>query len=278
MARRRKKKKHRIYALIVILLGIAILAAAFVLLFYVQKIEIQGNEYTDDQVILETVQDDPLSVNSVYLLWKNRFKDTEIPGSLSSMKISLKSPWTVKVTVKEKPIIGYFCLEDQYVFFDKEGTVVCTGQEMVADVPCIEGIEISEAKLYQPLQVKSEKLLTAILDAAQEVVNYELTPDRILCSDDGISLYFGQVCVMLGTNITTEKMAQITPILAKLEGKSGTLHLEHYTSDSNTITFTEDAVEDVSAEESTDTESTDAETADGEVSYEDTSGDEYYGD
>jgi cell division protein FtsQ len=83
---------------------------------------------------------------------------------------------------------------------------------------------------------------------------------------------------MLGTNITTEKMAQITPILAKLEGKSGTLHLEHYTSDSNTITFTEDAVEDVSAEESTDTESTDAETADGEVSYEDTSGDEYYGD
>ena len=34
-------------------------------------------------------------------------------------------------------------------------------------------------------------------------------------------------------------MAQISPIIAKLEGKSGVLHLEYYENDSNVITFSE---------------------------------------
>lgn len=238
MARkRRKKNSHRLYALIVILLGIAIIAISFILLFYVQRIEVKGNEYTEDSVIIESIQKDQFSVNSVYLLVKYRFLEHETPGSLSSMKVSLKNPWTVKVTVKEKPIIGYFYEDENYAFFDKEGTVVLKGREMVVQAPCIEGIDISEAELFQPIKVKSEELLEAILNVAQEVGNYELTPDRIVCTDEGIDLYFGNVRVMLGTDINAEKMAQISPILAKLEGRTGTLHLENFESDSATITF-----------------------------------------
>lgn len=238
--RRRKKKSHRLYAFIVILLGVAIIVTAFILLFYVQKIEVKGNEYTEDRVVLESIQKDRLSVNSLYLLVKYRFMEHDTPGCYSSMKVSIKNPWTVKVTVQEKPIIGYLYEDDNYVFFDKDGTVVLKGREMVQETPCIEGIDISETELYKPLKVKSEKLFEAILDVAQEVKNYELVPDRIVCTDEGIDLYFGSIRVMLGTDITTEKMAQIVPILAKLEGRAGTLHLEHFESESNTITFTAD--------------------------------------
>ncbi|MDO4311469.1 MAG: hypothetical protein Q4C52_00105 [Eubacteriales bacterium] len=241
MAKRRRKKSHRLYALIVILLGIAIIAATFLLLFYVQKIEVKGNEYTEDKVIIESVQEDRFSFNSMYLLIKYRFAKHDVPGSLTSMKVSLKNPWTVKITVQEKPIIGYLYESDNYVFFDKEGMVVLKGREMIAEVPCIEGIDIGKTKLYEPLQVKSEKLLKAILSVAQEVENFELKPDRIVCTDEGIELYFGNIRVMLGTDINTEKMAQISPILAKLEGRAGTLHLEHFESETNSITFTADS-------------------------------------
>lgn len=69
--------------------------------------------------------------------------------------------------------------------------------------------------------------------------------------DDGINLYFGDICVQLGTDITTEKMAQISPIIAKLEGKSGVLHLEHYENDSNVITFSEEEADESSEDDTT---------------------------
>ena len=45
------KKSHKIYALTVIVLGLAIILLALFLLFYVQRIEVEGNEYTDSQEI-----------------------------------------------------------------------------------------------------------------------------------------------------------------------------------------------------------------------------------
>lgn len=248
--RRRRKKNHRVYAFVTLILAIAIIVIGFGLLFYVQKIEVSGNDYTEEKTITETMQKDTLSFNSVYLLVKYRFLKHDTPKSLDSMKVSLKNPWTVKVTVKEKAIIGYLDENGEYAYFDKEGKIVLKSTELQEGVPGIEGIDASSTKLYQKIKVKSDKLLQAILDVAVEVKNYNLTPDRIVYEDDGINLYFGDICVQLGTDVTTEKMAQISPIIAKLAGKSGVLHLEHYEDDSNVITFSEESAEDTSEDTS----------------------------
>ena len=65
--RRRRKKNHRVYALVTLVLAIAIIVIGFGLLFYVQKIEVSGNDYTENEVITESMQKDTLSFNSVYL-------------------------------------------------------------------------------------------------------------------------------------------------------------------------------------------------------------------
>ena len=67
---RRKKKSHKIYAFIVLALAAAILAAVVFLLFYVQKIEVKGNDYVTEQEIVDAVQNDDLSVNALYILGK----------------------------------------------------------------------------------------------------------------------------------------------------------------------------------------------------------------
>lgn len=244
--RRRKKKNHRVYALVTLVLAIAIIVVGFGLLFYVQKIEVSGNDYTEDKVITESMQKDTLSFNSVYLLVKYHFLKYDTPKSLDSMKVSLKNPWTVKVTVKEKAIIGYLTENSEYAYFDKDGRIVLKSTELRDGVPGIEGLDTGDTKLYQKMKVKSSKLLKAILNVAVEVKNYSLMPDRIVCADDGIEMYFGDICVKLGSDVTTEKMAQISPIIAKLTGRSGVLHLEHYENDSNVITFSEESAEDTS--------------------------------
>ena len=65
--RRRRKKSHRVYAFFVIVLGLAIIVLALLLLFHVQKIEIEGNEYCGDKEIVEAVQNDRFSTNSRFV-------------------------------------------------------------------------------------------------------------------------------------------------------------------------------------------------------------------
>lgn len=250
--RKRKKKNHRVYAFVALVLALAIIVIGFGLLFYVQKIEVSGNDYTEDKTITETMQKDTLSFNSVYLLVKYRFLKHDTPKSLDSMKVSLKNPWTVKVTVNEKTIIGYLDEDGTYAYFDKDGRIVLKSSEKRDGVPGIEGLDAGSTKLYQKMKVKSNKLLKAILNVAVEVKNYSLTPDRIVCADDGIEMYFGDICVKLGSDVTTEKVAQISPIIAKLTGKSGVLHLEHYEDDSNVITFSEESAVDTTSSQDTD--------------------------
>ncbi len=269
MAKRRKKKKsHRLYAFIVIFLAFAILAMTVVLLFYIQNIDVKGNEYTEDKVILESVQNDKLSVNSLYLLAKYRFMKYEVPKSLNSVKIRMINPWTVRVIVEEKAIIGCCMEDDTYIYFDKEGTVVLKEEAKREGVPYIEGVSIEKPDLYKKMKMEDKKLLSAVLNVAQDVKKFELSPDQILCTESGIELYFGSVRVILGKNVTTKKMAQIAPILAKLEGRAGTLHLEHFEDESSTIPFKEDppAVE----------EGTDDGSEDGSYDYEDDSYDDYF--
>ena len=244
---KKRGRRPKLSIVKVIAIAAALLAVAFCAVFFgfqTKEIQIKGNDYTSEEEILEVIGSDSLSSNTLGLLFKYRFTNYELPKSLTSMKMDMVSPSKVVCTVKEKSIVGY--LEDAAgrIYFDRDGVVVFISNKKKYDVPKIEGLDTGSAKLYSPINVRDEKLLTAMLGVAKELNNFKLNPDRIVCAEDGMELFFGQIRVLLGTDITTEKMAQISPILAKLEGKTGILHLEHFTNNSKTVTFTEGPIED----------------------------------
>ncbi len=78
--RKDKKKKHHAYALIVLILALIIILGT-VLLFYIQEVEVSGNEYCDSQEIVECVQNDKLSKNSLYVLAKYSLGQGKKPES-----------------------------------------------------------------------------------------------------------------------------------------------------------------------------------------------------
>ena len=234
---KRKKKSHRLYALVVLLLGIVIIALGVLILFYVQKIEISGNEYCTDQEIADTVQSDKYSINTLYILGKYALGYGEQLPCLESMEVGLKAPWVLKVTVKEKPIVGYVRNGEDYAYFDKAGLVVSESSSLIEGLPCIEGIEVKDIKLYKQLRSDDTRIFEEILETSKEVVKYHLSTDRIVCKDDKIYLHIGKVCVSLGKNVSSEQIAQIAPIMEKLGDQEGTLHLEKYSETTETITF-----------------------------------------
>lgn len=232
-----KKKMHRIYAGVVLVLGIAIAVISVLLLFYVQKIEITGNTYTNESEIKNWVKEDKLSKNSLYLLWKYKFAKPKMLPYLESAKAGLKAPWTVKITVVEKKIVGSIIFENQYVYFDKDGMVVYMSDQPMEGISQIEGIEVPKVEQYKELPVADKTVFQHILDVSQVLRKMEMAADKIVCSGTDINLYFGNVCVQLGTNNFEEKIAQIPPIIEKLAGEGGTLHLEHFGQGNQTISF-----------------------------------------
>ena len=82
-----------------------------------------------------------------------------------------------------------------------------------------------------------EQVFSYIVSVTKEIEGSELTPDRLVWEDDSMNLYFEQVCVKLGKSNFAEKILQLPPILSELEGKHGTLQMEHYTEDSTSISF-----------------------------------------
>ncbi|MGN1267259.1 MAG: FtsQ-type POTRA domain-containing protein, partial [Dorea sp.] len=101
---KKKKKTHRLYAAIVLGLGIAIISLTIVLLFHIQKIEIKGAEYCTEKEIQAIVQNDKLSSNALYVVGKYAIGRGETLPCLESIKVGLKRPWVLKVTIEEKPI------------------------------------------------------------------------------------------------------------------------------------------------------------------------------
>lgn len=242
--KRKKHKRRRIWrAILSVTAALIVLAAVAVLLFRTKSYEVKGNSYYGEDTITSWIQNDRFSVNTLYILAKYNFTEADLPSGVESIRISLKNPWTVRVTVKEKELAGYVDYDGAYLFFDREGTATIKTKKMLAGTPYIEGLAFDAAKVEigKKLPVEDDSIFDKIVEVSRSLKKYKLAPDRMSCTDGSIQIYFGIVEVLLGAGEYEEKLQQIPPILEKLTElypeTAGTLHLENYDADSESIRF-----------------------------------------
>ena len=240
----KKKKRRKKWPVVVgILMGLFILAAGAVVLFRTRTVEVEGNSIYSENTIATWVQKDKLSVNTLYLLVKYNFLDSELPVGVEQMDVSLKNPWTVHVKVEEKELAGYVYCSGTYLYFDQNGIAVLKTKKQIEDAPYIEGLTFDESdvEIGKTLPVEDDSIFGKIVDASRYLKKYSLAPDRISCVEGDVRLYFGIVEVLLGDGGYEEKLQQVEPILDKLAElypkTAGTLHLENYDSASDAVSF-----------------------------------------
>ena len=240
----KKKQRRKKWPVVVgILMGLFILAAGAVVLFRTRTVEVEGNSIYSENTIATWVQKDKLSVNTLYLLVKYNFLDSELPVGVEQMDVSLKNPWTVHVKVEEKELAGYVDCSGTYLYFDQNGIAVLKPKKQIEDAPYIEGLTFDESdvEIGKTLPVEDDSIFGKIVDASRYLKKYSLAPDRISCVEGDVRLYFGIVEVLLGDGGYEEKLQQVEPILDKLAElypkTAGTLHLENYDSASDAISF-----------------------------------------
>lgn len=232
-----KKEKYGLYALLVGLIAAAILALSVFLLFHIQKIEVTGIEMLTQQEVSDWVKSDTMSGNSLYVLWKSKFRPDELLPMMKSAEISMKNPWTIKVKIEEHKLLGGILYENEYAYFDEEGTVLKKQTESIPGIPLVEGLGVKKVVLNHKVKAENRKVFSYVIQVGKVVEKWELSPEKIVFNGTEATLHFGTIAVNIGDENFDDRVAQIAPILEKLQGKSGTVHLENFTMQSTLISF-----------------------------------------
>ncbi len=222
------------------------LLLVFILLFRVRKIQVYGNDHHSSEEISAGILDDVFMKNTVYMLWK--YRDGKLPSGmpyLESLHIQLKSPSRIDVHVTEKKPVAYFD-KGGCVYIDQEGTVIEITDQTYDGIPIVTGAAMEDPLIYQKLPAQSSAQLRTILSLTQLLSYQGVVADEIRFGENmEITVFAGNIEIQLGQDeYLEEKVANLAKILPRLDGQSGTLHLEGFTGRNEQVPFTpSDAVD-----------------------------------
>lgn len=246
--RRRKRFMKKMLATLCVLAVLTFVISLIYTVFQVKKITVTGNQYTSSQDVTEWIQKDRFADNSLYIFFKYNMDNVKQLPSVESVTVKLETPWVLKVTVHEKTLAGRIDFGSDFLYFDANGIASLITSERLEEIPYIEGVELNmeEVKLGEEIPAQNVEIYQQTSEVSGYLSEQGLSPDRIVYEDNGITLYFDDIRVMLGNDDFEDKLKQIPPILKELEeeyeGMTGVLHLENYENGSTTVRFVPDTV------------------------------------
>ena len=109
---------------------------------------------------------------------KYNYLGADVPTAVESMTVSLKNPWTVHVTVREKEMLGYVDYDGAFLYFDRDGTACLRTKEVLDGVPHIEGLvfDVSKVELGSVLPVEDSGIFRRIMDATVYIAKIQPCP------------------------------------------------------------------------------------------------------
>lgn len=236
---RKNKREFGIFAFVVIQLAVAILIVSMYILCYVREIAVVNNQYSDEIDVIEWLQTDPITVNTLATYVKYNYMEYELPGQMKDIEIQLTSPWSLTIVVEDKVPIGGILIDGVYIYCDEEGTVVLEQSTEIEGIPIIDNVEVLEYELYNTLEIEDIEVFKNVLEVTTALNDAGIDVDTISSngSNGGVNIEIGDIEILLGEENYQIKIAQIEPILENLESQAGTLDLEYYTSSTSSISF-----------------------------------------
>ena len=228
--------------LIIVLGTIVVLLSVvyFLLIHYeVRNVVVEGNKHYSSKEIQDMVMTGYLGDNSLYLSMKYKNKEISDIPFIETMDVIVTSNDTIKIMVYEKSLAGFVEYLGRYMYFDNDGVVIEAAKVPTKGIPQVTGLEFDHIVLYEKLPVDNDAIFQDILTITKLLNKYDIICEKIqFDANYQITLGYGKVKVNIGKlENLEEKLMQLPYILPSLEGESGTLDLQNYTSDKKSITF-----------------------------------------
>ena len=126
-----------------LILMFSVLLAAGI--FHVDEVKITGNSFYSEEEIKELVIGE--YPNSLYLVFLYDYLGGKEIPFVDSVEVVMKAPNNIHIRVYEKTLIGYVQYMGSNLYFDKDGTVVESSDEVLEGIPCIKGLKFDTLTL-----------------------------------------------------------------------------------------------------------------------------------
>lgn len=250
VVRRRKPHKKRqkpkaLFYLPNILIGVALLLIlAYILcimVFRTTSVEVSGNHILSDQEIESQVVTGKYTKYGLVQVVKRIFKPVKDLPFCESCKVSvsLTSPHTLKIKIKEPTLLGYISLSDgKRAYFNDDGIVEEVSDRQVDGLLPVNGISCSKAEKGELLPINKSCRRT-LLQLVKAMKKYGIKTDSVTFKDDReVSAVSGDITYDFGTfDYMQEKLMRLPYLLPHLTGLKGTLHLDTWTPENTDIIF-----------------------------------------
>lgn len=247
MRKRKQRPKAkpivRFFRFVAVLFTLALIAGGVCLYiintYTINTVYVEGNVHYSNEQIKNMVMKGKLSNNSLYLSFAYKNREMEAVPFIEKMSVTVLSADTVKITVYEKALAGYVEFLDQFVYFDKDGTVVECSDVKTPGVPEVVGLSFDYVILGEKLPCEDMSIFTSVLKLSQLLNKYGVEGDKMYFKSNGeMVLYCGNITVNLGNDDNIDiKIMNLPSILENLEGRTGTLRMENYNESTKKTSF-----------------------------------------
>lgn len=250
---RERKRKQRIrqrriqifkrIVLVMLILGILCggTYAIVVNVFRVKNISFSGNTWNSDEDMKKYIFKDKYDYNSIVIAFKSKYmKKPQIPY-VETYELKVNWPDDIVINVYEKKIMGYVKNGSANMYFDKDGIVVDTSEEVLKNVPEVVGIKTGSIVLHQPINTKMKNTFVYVTEIKQQLDKHKLSVEKIVFEEGELYMKSDDIKIKMGQpEYLTEKVFEYSQLVSKLKGKKGTLHLENCTGQPMNIHFTQE--------------------------------------
>ena len=235
----KKRKILRKLVILSFLLGIVIASYLIGTRFKIDSISVTGNVHYTEEEIIEYVTSDGYIDNSLILSVKNKLFEIDPIPFIDKFEIEYLSNHKIASVVYEKAMAGCTEYMGEYIYFDKDGIVLETSEKRLDDIPCVYGITFTSFTLHEQMQGSDIEKFKEVLVITQLLQKYNIPIENIeFTEEEQLFLVAGDISLLMGEDSDMEeKIAELTNILPKLEGKKGILHMETFSKTNTYLRF-----------------------------------------
>lgn len=223
---------HRGIKGIIIAASCVVIIAVFLSVTHINDIKIKGNSNCSEQELKQTYAGNFFTANAVILLLREKVFGLPEHPMVQEADIKWKGIRNVEIQVYEKTFVGCLAYMNYYVYFDRDGIVLKSSDELLEGVPCITGIDFGTFTLYEPLDIQEPEIFNRIMNITQLINHLQLTVDKLHVDSAGaVTLKTGDITVKLGKReMYDEPINALASVLAQMEeGKNkGTIDMRNY--------------------------------------------------
>ncbi len=219
------------------------LILAFLLVFRLRVVVVNGSLHTKPQDVTAILLERPGAENTILIKLLNTNRKLEREGFIDSLNAVIQGRDKLRVIVKERQFVGCIEYGGMYWYFDSAGYAKARAAARTAGepIPPVEGLTLrGEPQIMEALPALNTKAFSmlAMLRGAVDA-DPALLPDRVSFDGSAMTLYYGEITVLMGNGEKMElRLKQLRQLMPELSsGYRGTLHMENYDGSQKGILF-----------------------------------------